>query len=399
MQGKTLLVFIAIPSSLEKNFSKLDFKLNFSIPLPVEINKDETFDVEKISEEMILSGMLRLISVKNIRDLSPETEKGKLKSGDILEEEDFYKVPPEWIDYYKSIVFLLKPEIFHEFSSAAIVKAANGEYDMALEINDILEGLFPNSPGILLNRALILENKAQEAQGNDGAGAEALEAEALAAYERTFSVKPVLPDTFFNAGYFFLGQKNFERAKECFSEYISLVKPDGENLPPGVTLEKIQQAEKIVQDISVQGLDDENFREAYLLINQGKDNEGLARIRDFIEKHPKVRNGWFILGWALRKLGRYNDALESFKKAIELGGTDSDTQNEIAICCMELGDLKTAQKELETALRKDPENLKIISNLGVLALKRGSIMEAKAFFRTVLELDPEDPLAKQYLKT
>jgi len=261
-----------------------------------------------------------------------------------------------------------------------------------------LEGLFPNSPGILLNRALILENKAGSlAKNTQDSEAEALEEEVLTAYERAFSVKPVLPDTYFNAGFFFLGQKNFERAKECFSEYISIGKLDEEN--SGINAEKIQQAEKIVQDINVHGLDDANFREAYLLINQGKDNEGLARIRDFIEKHPKVRNGWFILGWALRKLGRYNDALESFKKAIELGGTDSDTQNEIAICYMELEDLKSAQKELEAALRNDPENIKIISNLGVLALKRGSKNEAEAFFRTVLELDPEDPIAKQYLKT
>ena len=65
---------------------------------------------------------------------------------------------------------------------------------------------------------------------------------------------------------------------------------------------------------------------------------------------------------------------------------------------MELGDLKGARKELEHALQEDPENIKIISNLGVLAMKAGNKNEAAAFFRTVLELDCNDPLAKHFLE-
>jgi Flp pilus assembly protein TadD len=64
---------------------------------------------------------------------------------------------------------------------------------------------------------------------------------------------------------------------------------------------------------------------------------------------------------------------------------------------MELGDLSGAGKELETALREDPENVKIISNLGVLAGKAGDREKAAAFFRTVLELAPDDPVARAYL--
>jgi Flp pilus assembly protein TadD len=65
---------------------------------------------------------------------------------------------------------------------------------------------------------------------------------------------------------------------------------------------------------------------------------------------------------------------------------------------MEMRDFKGARKELEAALRKEPENVKIISNLGVLAMKNGDDDEAAAFFRTVLELEPEDPLAAAYLR-
>jgi len=76
----------------------------------------------------------------------------------------------------------------------------------------------------------------------------------------------------------------------------------------------------------------------------------------------------------------------------------SDIRNEMAICFMETGDLKAARKELEAALRDDFENTKIISNLGVLAQKSGNDKEAAAFFRTVLELDPADPLVRHFLE-
>jgi len=64
---------------------------------------------------------------------------------------------------------------------------------------------------------------------------------------------------------------------------------------------------------------------------------------------------------------------------------------------MECGDLKGARRELEAALRLDPENIKIISNLGVLAVKSGNDVEAAAFFRAVHEIDPEDAIANKYL--
>ena len=157
-----------------------------------------------------------------------------------------------------------------------------------------------------------------------------------------------------------------------------------------------KQALKFIKELDI--LEDPDFEEAYDCIRSGNEEEGLVKIREFIERHPLVWNGWFILGWALRKLGRYGDALESFKKALELNTIGNcDILNEMAICLMELGDLKGAKKELERALRKEPENIKIISNLGVVAMKAGNKDEAAAFFRTVLSMDPEDPLAKHYL--
>ena len=339
------------------------------IPIPIDVSEKETVNLEELSWEMIISGMMLVIAAGPKSDIA---EKVKRK---------------EWIDYYRRFVLTVRPEIMAEFTEAAIMKARNGDYDAALEILDALRALFPSSPAVLLNRALVMEEKAAALERREGTETEATFKAADAAYTETLSMHPSFPDASFNAGFFYLGRKDFSRAKECFSRYVSIADDR----------EKIERASSIIKDIDHNGLEDECFSDAYALIQQGNEEAGMLRIRDYIEKHPAVWNGWFVLGWALRRLSRWEEGAAAFGKAIELGGSGSDTRNELAICLMEAGDTKGARRELELALRGDPENIKIISNLGALAMKNGNHHEAAAFFRTVLDLDPEDPVARSYL--
>jgi len=381
---KSPVVFLAVPEFLYNDIHRLSgsFKLDPSILIPVELLEgEETLDAEALSLEMILSGMLRIISETVMKNISSEWK----------------NVPPEWIDYYRRFILTVKPEIFSEFTSASIVKAENGEFDMALEISAVLEGLFPGSPGVLLNRALILEGAATELERN-GHAAERENALALEAYETALAQEPVFPDTLFNAAFFFMRRRDFARAKNYFSRYVKLAE-ESESSPEDFaefSTEKIMEAKKNLSEIG--GLDDSGFQEAYNLINRGEDEKALLKIREYIERHPKVWNGWFLLGWSLRKQGRYGDGLQSFRKALELGGGGSDLKNEMAICLMELGDFKAAKKELEQALRETSNDIKIISNLGVLAMKSGDRDRAASYFRTVLELDGNDPLARHFFE-
>ena len=79
-----------------------------------------------------------------------------------------------------------------------------------------------------------------------------------------------------------------------------------------------------------------------------------------------------MLGWALRRLERYEDAKQAFLKSMECDGGDSnaDTYNELAVCYIEQKNYAEAQKCLENALTLDPENIKVMSNLGFLALNK-----------------------------
>jgi Flp pilus assembly protein TadD len=359
------IVFFTIPQSLREQLSEKTenaFLINPDIPIPVEIPDGmEKINPENLTVEAILSGMLRVI------------ETGREKK--------------EKLDYYRNFVFVLRPEIFIEFSEAAAIKARNGDFDSAQEILSVLEGLFPSSPLVMLNRALVFEEQAMQYRKASREEHRAVQA-ASALYEKLLELEPPFAQALYNGGFFYFYQNDFTKAAEYFSRFMET----------GGDEDKKEQVEEILKNITDNGLDDESFTEANKFIREGKAQEALTSIRDFLERRPLVSNGWFVLGWALRLLGRWTDAEAAFRKAIELGADSCDTRNELAICLMESGDYTGAKRELEAALKEDTENIKIISNLGVLALKNSKKEEAAAFFRTVLELDSEDPVAKEYLK-
>ena len=353
--------FLSVPENLRGKIEGADdFSIDPAIPIPVEIpDGEKTLNLNELSMEMITAGLLRVIQADPMN---------------------------QSLDYYRNFVLAIRPCILGEFTEAAILKAHNGNFAPALDILDILLCLFPYSPSTLLNRALVLEEKARHLDRQEKAEAEKETEAAAAAYEQALALTPPFPDTFFNAGYFYVWQKNYSRALECFSQYLEL---DGDD-------EKAKQAGSIIKEIEENGLNDENFTEACDLIRQNHEEQALVHIREFIESHPDVWNGWFVLGWALRRLRRWQDGAAALQKTLEFGGANSDTRNELAICLMESGNTDAARHELEIALRDDPENIKIISNLGVLALKNGGTAAAEAFFRTVLELNPDDPIANKF---
>jgi Flp pilus assembly protein TadD len=381
------IVFLNVPESLRGEVAPEDdcgnpaeggteFFIDPAIPIPVEIIGDN-FNLEDLSSEMILSGMIKVI------------REGAGETGRVLRLPDGTEaLTPERIGYYRSFVLALRPGILREFTGAAILKAKGGDFDTALDILDSLGALYPGHGIVLLNRALVREERAArlERQGKE----EAAEAESGAAakiYTELLDLDPPMADVLFNAGFFFMGRRDFSRARHCFSRYLAL---DGEG-------EKAEKAGAMLKEIAAGGLEEEDYREAWEHIRRGENTEGLQKARSFLEDHPRAWQGWFLLGWALRKLRRWEDGEAAFCKAIEFGGDNGDTRNELAICLMERGRIAEARRELEAALRQEPENIKIISNLGVLALKNGNGGEAAAFFRTVLEMEPGDPVAAAFL--
>lgn len=351
------IIYISIPEDMKHHLGTMT--LDPSILLPVEIPEGEKpgeWSPQNLSWEMIVSGMLKILA---------------------------YDPDHKDSEYFREFIISVRPEITAELTQSAVIKAQSGDFDLAEEIFLALIGLNRDDLRSRLNLVLLYENKL----GSLAEGQDELRGKIEELYEGLLEKAEDLPDIYFNAAWYYYGKQDFARAYGLCESYLTL----------GSDENKRSEAEKLQRECSELKDTNELYTEAFRLVNEDKNDEGLEKINLFLEDSSEVWNGWFLKGWALRKLGRFEEAITAFTKASELKPGHVDILNEMAICTMEQDDFTRASALLQEALEIDPENLKIISNMGILCLKEKKMDEAAAFFRTVLALDPEDAMAAQYL--
>jgi tetratricopeptide (TPR) repeat protein len=338
-------------------------ELEEGVPLPVQMPGPITrFDASLVTVESIVAGILRILAWQ------PKNRNAGL---------------------YRELAKNLRPELLAELSDAGIAKAQSRDWELAEEIFLALIGLYPERPEPLVDLALLHEDHAKLLrEENRDEDADEEDARAFECYRKLLAFDPAFVPAYYHAAFFFIRTRSFERAASLLTSFISL--SDDE--------ERIGKARQVLKKLEDLGYLDTKFKEAFDFIRMGQEEKGLERAMEFVGKYPAVWNGWFLVGWAHRRLGEWEKGKEAFSRAIELGSRESDTFNEYSICQMETGDLAGARKSLEEALRIEPENVKIIVNLGALAFRQGREEEAKGFFQTALDVDPEDELAMEWLK-
>lgn len=352
------------------------FKIDPTIPLPVQKKETEdagNFNMKELSEEQILAGILKVMA---------------------------YDSANKNILYYRSLLKSARPNLKKELTEAAILKTKNEDFELAEEIFAALRGFDPEDMATILNTALFLDQRADSYRKNGLIeDADACDEDALFYYKQAMDSEPAIPDSFFNAGFYYLKKRNYIEAKSVFETYLALTCEESDEALGENGLYKKNRAQQIIDEIDNRNLEDDHFTSAYKLINNGEEEKGLEEIRLFLMNNPNVWNAWFMLGWGCRKIGKFEDAKKAFEKTLTLeGGKIADTYNELAICYMEECDLQKAKENLQKALNLESENTKIISNLGYLSLKEGNPSLAASYFQTVLEYDPEDKIALEELK-
>ncbi|MEM5948555.1 tetratricopeptide repeat protein [Spirochaetia bacterium 38H-sp] len=355
--------FINLPEDLDYTIG--NFRIEADIPIPVEAAPGEnTIKQENLSWEMLVSGMLKIMA---------------------------YQPGHKHADYYRKFIFAVKPDIVGELSETGVFKAKQKEFDLAEEIFLALTGLEPDNPAHLLNLAVLYEERAKVNKKLDNIeAAEEYTKNAFYMYKRIFSLDKDIPkEAYLNAGFFYSENNNYSEALEHFKQYLKHqdVKP-----------EMKEKIENLVKHIERSNLADTLFDKAYQEIINNNEEKGIQLIKQFIRDNPDVWNAWFLLGWGYRRIKKFAEAAEAFEKANLLNPNHTETLNELAICYTETNRLSEAKDMLYRALKDDSENVKIISNLGIIALKEGNKEEAINMFKVVLEFSPDDPIAKEYIK-
>jgi tetratricopeptide (TPR) repeat protein len=355
------VVFVQLPEQALKELGMAGIAAGITIPVQTA-GPIVRFEASMVSVESVIAGVLRVLAWQ------PENK---------------------YTDIYRSLVRSLRPGLLAELSDAGITKAQAKEWEVAEEIFLALIGLYPEAPEPILDLALMREEHAKLLrEESEETRAEDEDDLAYECYRKLLAMEPPFAPAYYHAAFFFVRKRSFDRAVSLFTSFMGLSED----------CDKVNRARQVVKKLEELGYLDTTFKEAYDFIQLGDEEKGLGKATEFVQRYPDVWNGWFLIGWANRRLGRWLEGEEAFIKAVNLGSQETDTFNEMAICQIELGNLPGARSSLEKALCLEPENVKIIVNLGALAHRMGKWGEALGFFRSALEIDPDDALARNWME-
>jgi Tfp pilus assembly protein PilF len=122
---------------------------------------------------------------------------------------------------------------------------------------------------------------------------------------------------------------------------------------------------------------------------QGQSEEALELFTQSIAAKP-TGEGHTFRGWALSHLGRYDEAIEECKIAIQVDPEFGNPYNDIGVYLMQKGKLDEAIPWLEQAKlapRYDPRHYPY-SNLGTIYERKGRLQQALREYKGALKIEP-----------
>ncbi len=102
------------------------------------------------------------------------------------------------------------------------------------------------------------------------------------------------------------------------------------------------------------------------------------------ENHDSVfwsdDQGFLLRARAYEGLGRYEESVEAYRKGLAIHPNATELWLGLGVCQNRLGRLDLAQESFETALHFDPQDGRVLSNLGSLCASQGRDKEALRYF-------------------
>lgn len=125
----------------------------------------------------------------------------------------------------------------------------------------------------------------------------------------------------------------------------------------------------------------------------GRQEEAIGHFRRALALKPDDEEAVINMAHAYRKLGRDDDALVGFRRFLELDPKNAQVHYEIAQIMLDRGEYGVAATELEAALVVEPKMAAARNALGVVALNQGDLASAESHIRKALEMKPDVRLA------
>jgi tetratricopeptide (TPR) repeat protein len=126
----------------------------------------------------------------------------------------------------------------------------------------------------------------------------------------------------------------------------------------------------------------------HLLSDMGRTDEAMAHFLKAVELNPDYAEAHNNLGVLFEKMGRINEAIAHYQKALECNTNYYETHNNLGLLLADMGRTNEAMTHFLKALEINPNYGDTHYNLGILLADMGRTDEAMAHYQKALELNP-----------
>jgi tetratricopeptide (TPR) repeat protein len=128
--------------------------------------------------------------------------------------------------------------------------------------------------------------------------------------------------------------------------------------------------------------------EASRLLQEGKAEEAVEAYRKAVQLDPGDAHWRYNLSLALAKLGDRKAQKEVLTKVLELDPDMANAHNDLGLAHLSEGKMREAEAEFHAALDINPRFAEALDNLGIVYRQQGRDSEARALFRQAAANDP-----------
>jgi protein O-mannosyl-transferase len=126
----------------------------------------------------------------------------------------------------------------------------------------------------------------------------------------------------------------------------------------------------------------------YVLAAQGQTIEAIECYKKALEIYPDYPEANNNLGMIYLDEGRLNEAITNFQRAIEIKPDFAEAHNNLGILLASQGEIAEAIEHYQIAIKINPDFAETYNNLGILFASQGRFDEAIKHYQKALELDP-----------
>lgn len=236
------------------------------------------------------------------------------------------------------------------------------------------------------DRAIIINRKDRFAWNHRGVSLRELERydEALRSCNEAIRLNDKYAFAWYTKGSILHHLGNVTEAKICFQRALKLV-PDNDMYRKRFTGidELIGQSEVENQTVS------QLLRGGLVLSKLGKHEEALDKFEKAIKLNPGNNVVWHRKGIELNALGKYNEAIESFERAIGINPRDKFAWNHRALSLCRLGNYKDAITSCNEAIKIDDTYPFAWCNRAIITAHLEDFEDFEKSYRKSHQLDPK----------